>query len=193
MDLDGTLLMMRERSRACGRARRRDARPQPSQRASSAQQVRARDLTFRPQRQPGYALKKLTDARGETYWILRTAQRRSTSLTAEQVFLWDQMDGTATVQDIAVAYMLEYGKLAITGLLMLLDQLQQKFIAPLVNIYGAADRSLAERRAACCGGAGGRSEHGTVHRRDRPLHHALVRAGRAVLFTSVSRSGSCWP
>jgi putative peptide zinc metalloprotease protein len=43
---------------------------------------------------------------------------------------------------------MEYGKLAITGLIMLLDQLQQKgFIEPLVDIYGAADQSVAQRRA----------------------------------------------
>jgi len=151
MDLDGTLLMMREEVESVW-SRSADETLVLSRPSESifAQQVRARDLTsFRPQRQPGYALKKLTDARGETYWILKNLRTDAyLRLTAEQVFLWDQMDGTATVQDIAVAYMLEYGKLAITGLLMLLDQLQQKgFIAPLVNIYGAADRSLAERRA----------------------------------------------
>jgi len=115
-----------------------------------AQQVRARDLTtFRPRRVQGYALKKLTDVRGETYWILKNLRTGAyLRLTAEQVFLWDQMDGQASVQDIAVAYMMEYGKLAITGLLMLLDQLQQKgFIEPLVNVYGAADQSVAQRRA----------------------------------------------
>lgn len=151
MDLEGTLLMMREEVESVW-SRSADETLVLSRPSESifAQQVRARDLTsFRPQRMPGYALKRLTDTRGETYWILKNLRTDAyLRLTAEQVFLWDQMDGTATVQDIAVAYMLEYGKLAITGLLMLLEQLQQKgFIAPLVNIYGAADRSLAERRA----------------------------------------------
>lgn len=114
-----------------------------------AQQVRPRDLTsYRPVRIPGYALKKLTDARGDTYWILKNLRTDAyLRLTQEQVFLWEQMDGQASVQDIAVAYMLAYGKLAITNLLMLLDGLQQKgFIEPLVNIYGAADESIVRRR-----------------------------------------------
>ena len=115
-----------------------------------AQQIRPRDLTtYRPVRVPGYALKRLTDARGETYWILKNLRTDAyLRLNAEQVFLWEQMDGQATVQDIAVAYMLEHGKLAIMGLLMLLDQLQQKgFIEPLVDVYGAAEQSIARRRA----------------------------------------------
>ncbi len=115
-----------------------------------AQKIRPRDLTtYRPRRIPGYALKRLTDARGETYWILKNLRTDAyLRLNAEQVFLWEQMDGQATVQDIAVAYMLEHGKLAIMGLLMLLDQLQQKgFIEPLVDVYGAAEQSIARRRA----------------------------------------------
>ncbi len=114
-----------------------------------AQQYHARDLTtFRPVRVGGYALKKLSDARGETYWILKNLRTDAyLRLTAEQVFLWEQMDGRASVQDIAVAYMLQYGKLAINSLLLLLDQLQQKgFIEPLVNVYGAADESIVRRR-----------------------------------------------
>lgn len=114
-----------------------------------AQQVRPRDLSsFRPRRIQGYALKKLADARGETYWILKNLRTDAyLRLTAEQVFLWEQMDGQASVQDIAVAHMLAHGKLAIGSLLALLDQLQQKgFIAPLIDVYGAVDRSVAQRR-----------------------------------------------
>ncbi len=42
------------------------------------------------------------------------------------------------MQDIAIAYMLTYGRLAIGSLIALLEQLQQEkaFIAPLVDIYG---------------------------------------------------------
>lgn len=113
------------------------------------QQVRARDLsTYFPRRMQGYALKKLADARGETYWVLKNLRTDAyLRLTAEQVFLWNQMDGQSSVQDIALAYMLEYGKLAINSLILLLDQLQQKgFIAPLVDVYGQLNQSMAQRR-----------------------------------------------
>jgi hypothetical protein len=151
IDFEGTMRMMREDVESVW-SRSADEtlvmhRPTES---IFAQQVRARDLTtFRPIRIQGYALKKLTDTRGDTYWILKNLRTDAyVRLTAEQVFLWDQMDGKSSVQDIAVAYMMEYGKLAITGLIMLLDQLQQKgFIEPLVNVYGAVDQSVAQRRS----------------------------------------------
>ena len=150
MDSDGTMMLMRQDMENIW-TRSEDetlimARPSES---IFTQQISQRDLTtYRPIRKPGYALKKLTDARGETYWILKNLRTDAyVRLTAEQVFLWDSMDGDSSVQDIAVAYMLEYGKLAIVSLLTLLEQLQQKgFIEPLVDIYGATDESLAQRR-----------------------------------------------
>jgi putative peptide zinc metalloprotease protein len=151
LDLDGTLMMLRPEDESVWQ-RSADETLMLSRPAESifAQQVRARDLTtYFPRRKPGYALKKLADARGETYWILKNLRTDAyLRLTAEQVFLWDQMDGESSVQDIAVAFMLEYGKLSIGGLIMLLDQLQQKgFIEPLVDIYGAVNQSVAQRRA----------------------------------------------
>ncbi len=151
LDMDGTLRMMQmDADNVWQRSAEETlvlSRPEAS---IFAQQLHPRDLTtYRPVRVPGYALKRLTDARGEIYWILKNLRTDAyLRLNAEQVFLWEQMDGQATVQDIAVAYMLEYGKLAIMGLLMLLEQLQQKgFIEPLVNVYGAAEQSIARRRA----------------------------------------------
>ncbi|MBN1201119.1 MAG: hypothetical protein JXJ20_04610 [Anaerolineae bacterium] len=151
MDANGTIMLMREDLESLW-TRSADETLMLHRPVESifAQQVRARDLTtFYPRRIQGYALKKLTDARGEMYWILKNLRTDAyLRLTAEQVFLWEQMDGKTSVQDIAVAYMLEYGKLAINGLIMLLDQLQQKgFIEPLVDIYGAVDQSVAQRRA----------------------------------------------
>lgn len=149
-DHDGTLMLMRPDAADIWHKSAEEtlvmARPTES---VFAQQVRPRDLSaFRPRRIQGYALKKLTDARGETYWILKNLRTDAyLRLTAEQVFLWEQMDGQASVQDIAVAHMLAHGKLAIGSLLTLLDQLQQKgFIAPLIDVYGAVDRSVTQRR-----------------------------------------------
>ncbi len=151
MDLDGTLMMMRpEAENVWSRSAEETLIMSRPAESVFAVQVRARDLsTYFPRRIQGYALKKLTDARNETYWILKNLRTDAyLRLTAEQVFLWDEMDGQSSVQDIAVAYMLQYGKLAITGLIMLLDQLQQKgFIEPLVDIYGAVNQSVAQQRA----------------------------------------------
>ncbi|RPI98271.1 MAG: PqqD family peptide modification chaperone, partial [Chloroflexi bacterium] len=84
-----------------------------------------------------------------TYWILKNLRTDAyLRLTAEQVFLWEQMDGKSSVQDIVIAYMMQYGKLAINSLLTLLEQLQQKgFIEPLVDVYGSVNETVAKRRA----------------------------------------------
>ncbi len=107
--------------------------------------------TWKPRRQAGgYALKKLTDHAGQEYWILKNLRNDTyVRLSEEQVFVWDELDGDASVQDIAMAYMIRYGKLAINSLVLLLDQLQQKgFLEdPLLNVYGAVDETVAHRRA----------------------------------------------
>jgi hypothetical protein len=151
MDVDGTLMMMRADVESVWSRSAEETlimtRPTES---IFQQQIRQRDLTtYRPVRKPGYALKKLADARGETYWILKNLRTDAyLRLTAEQVFLWEEMDGQSSVQDIAIAYMMEYGKLAITSLLVLLEQLQQKgFIEPLVDVYGEATQAVAQQRA----------------------------------------------
>lgn len=80
---------------------------------------------MKPVRQLGYALKKFTTARGEVYYILKNL-RKGTYLRLEerQYFLWDLMDGENTIQDIAVAYLSEYGSLDISILTGLLGQLE---------------------------------------------------------------------
>ncbi len=193
VDLEGTLMVMREDIDSVW-SRSADETLVLSRPSESifAQQVRSRDLTsFRPRRMHGYALKKLTDSRGETYWILKNLRTDAyLRLTEEQVFLWEQMDGTATVQDIAVAYMLEYGKLAINSLLALLDQLQGKgFIEPLVNIYGAVDRSVAERRSNVLWRRLARGFVNTelsISGIDHLITHSYDMGGR-LLFTAVAR------
>lgn len=116
-----------------------------------AAEIAGRNLTtWKPRRKSGFALKQLTDQSGTTYWILKNLRDNTyVRLSEEQVFVWNELDGHTSVQDIAVAYMITYGKLAINSLVLLLDQLQQKgFIEdPLLDVYGAVDVSMARRRA----------------------------------------------
>jgi hypothetical protein len=106
--------------------------------------------TWRPRRRSGWALKELTDHTGQQYWILKNLRENTyVRLSEEQVFVWKELDGKASVQDIAMAYLIAYGKLAIDGLILLLERLQQQgFIEdPLINVYGAVDESMARQRA----------------------------------------------
>ena len=90
-----------------------------------AAEVAGRNLTtWKPRRKSGFALKKLTDQSGTTYWILKNLRDNTyVRLSEEQVFVWEELDGDSSVQDIAMAYLIKYGKLAINSLVLLLDQL----------------------------------------------------------------------
>lgn len=110
----------------------------------------ARNYTaYRPARRLGWALKRLETARGEEYYILKNLRAGTyLRLSAEQVFLWDLMDGEHTIQDMAVAYFVRYQSLAIVGLLTFLGQLEaQGFLAePRVNVYAHTAAKLGQGR-----------------------------------------------
>ena len=74
----------------------------PARRSVFAQQVRPATCPPFVRRIQGYAQR--TDARGETYWIAEPAHRRLPAPDRRAGFPGEQMDGQASVQDIAVAY-----------------------------------------------------------------------------------------
>ena len=105
---------------------------------------------YRPRQRPGFALKKMTDAHGEVYYVLKNLREGNyLRLSEEQLFLWQQMDGKSTVRDLAVAYLVKYHSLAIEGLLALIEQLDAGgfLLDPLTDVYAAADASMEARRA----------------------------------------------
>ncbi len=116
------------------------------------QEIRPRELTgYKPRRKLGWALKPLTDAHGRQYFILKNVRRGTyVRLTPQQRFLWDLLDGQHSVQDIAIAYLIEYKSLDVGGLMAFLDQLgAQGFLAnPRVNVYTSVERTIAQRGLA---------------------------------------------
>lgn len=88
--------------------------------------TQAGDYTRRkPARRLGWAMKPLQTAAGEGYFVLKnTRSGKYLRLNAEQVFLWNLMDGQHTVRDLAVAYFMEYKSLASQGIIDLLGQLE---------------------------------------------------------------------
>lgn len=103
----------------------------------------------RPMRRLGWALKKLTTAGGEEYSVLKNMRTGTyLRLTEPQVFLWNLMDGEHTVQDLAVAYFIQYKALAIDGLLTFLGQLESRgfLAASHVNLYSATAGAIRRGR-----------------------------------------------
>jgi putative peptide zinc metalloprotease protein len=114
------------------------ASPQTTAWSGAVQGVSITDQ--RPMRRLGWALKKLTTAGGEDYSVLKNMRTGAyLRLTEPQVFLWNLMDGEHTVQDLAVAYFIQYKAMAIEGLLTFLGQLEARgFLADThVNLYSA--------------------------------------------------------
>lgn len=75
-------------------------------------------LNARPRRRGGWALKQvtgLTRAAGQAeQWVLRnTRNGQYLQLDDRDVFLWNQLDGDATVRDLLFAYAQQYGELAL--------------------------------------------------------------------------------
>jgi putative peptide zinc metalloprotease protein len=81
----------------------------------------------KPQRSTGWALKELTTALGETYWVLKHLDRPVyLRLDKEQLLIWNMLDGSHSVQDIAVECFVQFGTFNIEGLSGFLNQLAVK-------------------------------------------------------------------
>lgn len=106
--------------------------------------------SVKPIRASGWALKELATAEGETYWVLKNIQRGNyLRLNEQQVYFWQQMDGEHSLKDLAVAMFVEYGTLAIDGLMDFIVQLRRGgFLVDegAVDLYQAA-RDQIERRS----------------------------------------------
>ncbi len=112
--------------------------------------TRAGDYTHRkPARRLGWALKPLQTAAGEVYYVLKnTRSGKYLRLNAEQVFLWNLMDGQHTVRDLAVAYFMEYKSLASQGIIDLLGQLEANgfLVEERADLFDNTAQALGQNR-----------------------------------------------
>ena len=109
----------------------------------------ARDFNHeKPQRQLGWALKKLETVKGETYYILKNLRLdKYLRINERQVFLWDLMDGEHSIQDIAIAYFSKYQVLPIQSLLDFLSQLEDNGFLKheKKNIFSQTSEALGQQ------------------------------------------------
>ncbi|MBI9043619.1 MAG: PqqD family peptide modification chaperone [Anaerolineaceae bacterium] len=147
---------------------------------------------LKPMRRLGWALKKLQTAEDVEYYILKnTRQGTYLKLNESQVFLWNHMDGEHTIQDIAIAYFIQYKSMAIKRLFIFLGQLESKgFLADnRVNIYNAADKSMGKFNLASLGRKiWQRITHTTItiNGIDRFVT-SVYKAGGALLFSRLAQ------
>lgn len=105
-------------------------------------------IEMQPKRSLGYAIKAIQPHVGDMYYILKNLRINAyMRLTEQQFFLWDLMDGENSLQDIAVAYMSEFGSLDINLLVDLLGRLEKNgfLTSERQNIYGELDQNMSQR------------------------------------------------
>ncbi|GAB4499729.1 MAG: hypothetical protein OHK0052_15180 [Anaerolineales bacterium] len=108
------------------------------------QELKPGDLTrYYPQRKTTWALKQLNDKDGVYYILKHTQNANYLRLSPEQRFLWDLLDGKNNIQDIVIAYLIEYQTFDIEGLMALLTQLEKNgFIQnPRAKLFESAQNA----------------------------------------------------
>ncbi len=87
--------------------------------------ARGMNKRFRPKRLPEVVVSEHTSATGEHYFLLaRSGGEQFFKLSERSLFLWNLMTGDNSLNDLSMAYFLEFKKLDLEGVSNLVGQLQ---------------------------------------------------------------------
>ena len=143
----------------------------------AAEHFELAEVTSRVDRQRSFILKNIQT---ERFLMLSEPER----------FLWDQMDGRASVQDIATAYVLRFGQFdfdLIPGLIKKLQRAQLLSLTPASRLRYTLARHRERRLLRAAETALTALEHINISsRRVQPFFRALYRGGGLMLFTPVA-------
>jgi putative peptide zinc metalloprotease protein len=128
---------------------------------------------------------------GERSFILKNTQtERFLLLTERERFLWEQMDGNTSLQQIATAYVLEYGEFdfeIIPNLIKKLQRAQLLTLTPRSRLRQALARNRRQRVARALETTLlGLERINVSSRRVQPLFQTLHRWGGFLLFTRAA-------
>src|SRR5881409_2361762 len=151
-------------------------------------------VKMRPQRVPSdhFELAEVTSRvdRQASFILKNTQTERFLMLSEPERFLWDQMDGRASVQDIATAYVLRFGQFdfdLIPGLIKKLQRAQLLSLTPASRLRYTLARHRERRLLRAAETALTALEHINISsRRVQPFFRALYRGGGLMLFTPVA-------
>nr|MDT0664175.1 hypothetical protein [Micromonospora sp. DSM 115978] len=147
---------------------------------------------YRPQRQAGLVWRELRSARGEQYVVVQNPTEATyRKITPAEFYLFELMDGSRSVQDLVVAYMMKYQRFALPLVLRLVRNLKagQMLTDPPRFVFGPLGEQLRRRpvRSFATGFAK------SFVRREFPLNGLDGLVGRAydrgvwVLFTRPAK------
>ncbi len=151
-------------------------------------------LAMRPQRPEAGAweLAELSSRvdRQRRFVLKNTRTERFLMLSEPERFLWDRMDGQTSLQDLATAYVLQYGAFdfdLIPGLIGKLQRAELLTFQPSSALRRALARNRGWRAVHALERGLTTLEHVTVSsRRVQPLFERLYRAGGFLLFTRTA-------
>ena len=152
-------------------------------------------VKMRPQRVPAehFELAEVTSRvdRQRSFILKNTQTERFLMLSEPERFLWDQMDGRASVQDIATAYVLRYGQFdfeLIPGMIKKLQRAQLLSLTPASRLRYALARNRERRLLRAAETALTALERINISsRRVQPFFRRAYRWGGWLLFTPVDR------
>jgi putative peptide zinc metalloprotease protein len=129
-------------------------------------------------------------ARKPSFVLKNVATERFLVLSEPEKFLWEQMDGATSLQEIATAYVLRYGELDFDIIPNLIKKLQHARLLTL-EPKSRLRKALARNRRARVAKAveatlGGLERINLSSRRVQPLFQHLHRWGGFVLFTRAA-------
>src|SRR5262245_2004732 len=82
-------------------------------------------VAYRPKLRDGLVWRHFTTAHGEDYVIVQNPQAATyLRLPPEDFFVFELMDGTATIRDLVVAYMLKFQRFALPRVARLVQDLR---------------------------------------------------------------------
>jgi putative peptide zinc metalloprotease protein len=130
------------------------------------------------------------DQQQPSFILKNTKTDRFIVLSEPERFLWDRMDGSTSVQDLAVAYVVHYGEFdfdVIPRLIRKLQQAQLLTIAPVSRLRQALERSRHRRAAMMVHTALTGLERINISSRNlQPFFDRLYRWGGFLLFTPAA-------
>ncbi|CAI7976607.1 putative peptide zinc metalloprotease protein [Frankia sp. Hr75.2] len=147
---------------------------------------------YRPKRQNGLVWRELRSARGEEYVVVQNPDAATyRKITMAEFYLFELMDGSRSVQDLVVAYMMKYHRFALPLVLRLVRNLKvgQMLTDPPRFVFGPLGEQLRHRPVSSFATGFAKS----FVRREFPLHGLDGLVGRAydrgvwVLFTRPAK------
>ena len=101
------------------------AAPEPVNNVWDELKTRLDSKQYIPERAAGLLSKELTDRAGRHFMLKNGATHSYVRLSPEEFWVWEQMDGEKTVQQLVLAYFTEYQAFAFDAIVSLINRLRE--------------------------------------------------------------------